>query len=89
MMYWPKHARPEVEATWLEVREQPPYRGDGELLDSLWRTRAYFWQDLVPGHVLSYKVHIQKARRIPTNVSVICFHGRPRPWATALWGPNP
>lgn len=37
-----------------------------------------FWQDVVPGAVVSWKVHCK--RGIPDSARVVCFHGKPRPW---------
>lgn len=35
----------------------------------------YFWQDLFPGRVVSFKMHC--ADSLPNNASIICYHGRP------------
>lgn len=44
------------------------------------------WQRLHPGRVFSYKRHIVPAGGvIPPTASIICYHGRPRPWQTPLW----
>lgn len=46
-------------------------------------------QDLYPGMFVSYKAHAQRA--IPTDASVVCFHGFPRPhqvddqWVRDIW----
>jgi len=37
------------------------------------------WQDTLPGQVVSYKVHCRED--IPSDARVVCFHGKPRPWA--------
>lgn len=34
------------------------------------------WQDVVPGQIVSYKVHCQNG--IPPNARVVCLHGRPK-----------
>lgn len=36
------------------------------------------WQDLLPGKVVSWKHHCKDG--IPEEASIICFHGKPRPW---------
>jgi hypothetical protein len=63
--------------------------GDQRFLERFWIDKAARWQDLVPGRVVSYKVHVRPAVRkdrefgngsIPQDASVICFHGKPRPW---------
>lgn len=40
---------------------------------------ALRWQDVLPGAVISYKVHCR--RGVPPGARVVCFHGQPRPWA--------
>lgn len=40
-----------------------------------------FWQDVMPGSVVSWKVDCR--RGIPGTARVVCFHGRPRPWEVA------
>ena len=35
----------------------------------------YYWQDLFPNRVASFKVHCRDG--IPPNAGVICYHGRP------------
>lgn len=45
------------------------------------------WQDLLPGLVQSYKVDVAGRKQTPS--SIICFHGKPRPWACNLpWIPK-
>jgi len=39
---------------------------------------ADFFQDRLPGQVVSYKVHCRKAG-IPSYARIVCFHGSPRP----------
>lgn len=41
-------------------------------------TNVQRWQDVAPGKVVSYKVHCKKG--FPKDASVVCFHGKPRPW---------
>lgn len=38
-------------------------------------------QTLFPDRIVSYKVHVRKQNRVPPGVSVVCFHGKPRPAA--------
>ena len=42
--------------------------------------RPLFWQDLLPGQVVSYKNHIRGKEKFPARARVVCFHGKPRPW---------
>lgn len=44
--------------------------------------RAY-WQEILPGAVVSWKKHC--ARGVPSGARVVCFHGQPRPWATSIY----
>ncbi len=71
------------------------YRSDQEFIHWLIPTRLVrFWQDEFPGHVVSYKIHCQKA--LPGDAHVVCFHGQPRPnsqqvriespWMIEKWG---
>lgn len=53
-------------------------RGDQHLFERLWLQKADRWQDVVPGQVVSYKVHCAKG--VPPDARVVCFHGKPRPW---------
>jgi len=39
-----------------------------------------YWQDLLPDHIQSYKVHIRRNTMHP-KCRVVAFHGNPRPWA--------
>lgn len=48
---------------------------------------AQRWQDVLPGKVVSFKVHCQK--KLPEGAAVVCFHGEPRPWrAGKSWIPK-
>jgi len=38
-----------------------------------------YWQDLLPNHIQSYKVHIRKQSLHP-ECRVVCYHGRPKGW---------
>lgn len=53
-------------------------RGDQHYFEHFWLRKHQRWQDVVPGQVISYKVHC--AHGIPPDARVICFHGKPRPW---------
>lgn len=89
MMVLPRADRAEACGAFFE-RPQATMRnarGDGEFLDSMWRTTAQRWQTALPDQVVSYKVHVRQRPKqtIPPRARVVCFHGNPRPWATALW----
>ena len=51
--------------------------GDQGFIEPLTPGRKY-WQDLLPGAVVSYKKHCLDG--IPEGARVICYHGKPRPW---------
>lgn len=93
LMYLPEADRGEVWAAWMtnpfkhisELRLQG--KGDQAFLEPLWLNKASRWQDVVPGQVVSYKVHVNpnwkvagSVPAVPEGARVICYHGRPRPW---------
>lgn len=44
------------------------------------------WDQIAPGAVVSYKRHMRGVRHIPPKVSIVSFHGYPRPHqATDSW----
>lgn len=51
--------------------------------------RADYWQDELPGQLVSYKAHCRNG--LPHNARVVCFHGRPNPdevkdsWVLEHW----
>lgn len=88
-----RHA--DKQAVWDEWMKDPErhmrrcvtreYWGDqGFLRDILPHKR---WDALLPGKVVSFKVHCQ--RGLPDGASVVCFHGNPRPWQSGkAWIPK-
>lgn len=84
LMYLPESSRREVWDKWIEKPEwymAHTRRGDQGFLETLWLQRAARWQDVLPGKVVSYKVDVRPAGKVPAGTSVVCFHGKPRPWA--------
>lgn len=61
-------------------RWPPPtsLHGDQNFLE-LEFPHADFWQDIAPGAICSYKVHVQHRGTVPPGASVVCFHGHPKP----------
>ena len=64
--------------------------GDQAYLERVGEVTA-FWQNLLPGQVVSYKAH-NCADRLPRNARVMCLHGRPKfmdmppnSWARKAW----
>lgn len=55
----------------------PPMIGDQGFLNEVLNT-AQMWQKVLPNQVVSYKVHCKMG--VPKGASVVCFHGKPRPW---------
>ena len=53
-------------------------RGDQAFLEEKLKGAPAKWQDVLPGQVCSYKVHV-KNKGVPQNCRVVCFHGRPKP----------
>lgn len=44
--------------------------------------RIACWQDIVPGQIVSYKVHCRNG--VPPNARVVCLHGKPK-FADMRW----
>jgi hypothetical protein len=92
MMMW-------TEGVWREIWENYDLAGyptDMKLGDLTWINKLFndagykpqLLQELYPGKICSYKKHARLA--IPPDVSVVCFHGLPRPhealgWAKEHW----
>ena len=58
--------------------------GDQVILEQLLNVKAVaFWQDITES-VCSFKVHIRPLNQILPKYSVVCFHGKPRPWEQTL-----
>lgn len=61
--------------------------GDQKFLGPILGPQAARFQDLLPGQVVSYKVHVRKAQKpresgngqVPPGARLVCFHGKPRP----------
>lgn len=63
------------------------YRGDQDAMEAILRKQGiepYFFQDELPGQVVSYKVHCNQ-NEYPADARVVCFHGVPRPHQTNGW----
>lgn len=80
----------------------PPYHGDQGFIGRICQD-AERWQNILPRRIISYKANIATPKmigfnpelydgtsngKLPDGVSIVCFHGSPRPWNTALpWVP--
>ena len=61
------------------------WAGDQRYLEGALEPGAVtFWQDVVPGQVVSYKQHCRSG--VPSGARVVCFHGHPKPWAPTVTG---
>lgn len=52
--------------------------GDQAFIERHRIEQVTFWEDVVPGQVVSYKVHCRQG--VPASARVVCFHGTPKPW---------
>lgn len=52
--------------------------GDQQFFEKYYLAGAARWQDVVPGQVVSLKVHC--ANGVPSSTRVICAHGKPKFW---------
>jgi hypothetical protein len=52
-------------------------KGDQQFIEQI-MPDAEFFQDRLPGEVVSYKVHCRR-RGVPSYARIVCFHGMPRP----------
>lgn len=57
--------------------------GDQYVIGKVLGEDADRWHKAAPGKVCSYKAHIRDAglSAPPEGVAIVCFHGKPRPWA--------
>jgi hypothetical protein len=93
LMLLPEATRQRVWSEWL--RRTPPavtrqFYGDGNFMNAVFAGQAATWQTVLPGQVVSYKIHVQldppKGKHIgngfiPPGARIVCHHGHPRPWA--------
>ncbi|MEQ1403841.1 hypothetical protein ABK249_02750 [Neorhizobium sp. Rsf11] len=93
IMFLPEAARHQVWSHWIDRPEHwmrvYARGGDQAFLERFWLDRADRWQDVLPGQVVSYKVHVREALRkdreigngtVPEGARLVIFHGKPRPW---------
>lgn len=86
LMFLPESTRAELWGHWVkgpgkwmaECTTSAKW-GDQGFITTVMGSKAQTWQGVMPGKVLSYKVHCR--HRPPLKeTSVVCFHGTPRPW---------
>ena len=52
--------------------------GDQKLIEARKLEACTFWDDAVPGQIVSYKLHCRPY--VPDGARLICYHGKPKPW---------
>lgn len=64
--------------------------GDQVAIGQMIGGRCDRWQDVLPGRIVSFKHGLAGGKAPPGDgVSIVAFHGRPRPWDTKFnWVPN-
>lgn len=100
LMYLAESDRAKVWAAWIADPKAAMHKcmrhGDQQFIGEVLHDAQRF-QDVLPGRVVSYKVHVAKGLNkrsigdgtVPAGASVVCFHGRPRPWhIKAEWVPG-
>lgn len=100
LMYLAESDRAKVWAAWIADPKAAMHKcmrhGDQQFIGEVLHDAQRF-QDVLPGRVVSYKVHVAKGLNkrsigdgtVPAGASVVCFHGRPRPWhLKAEWVPS-
>lgn len=81
VMFIPERERAQVWEHWIadpEGHMASSHAGDQGYLSHHWHGKATRWQTLLPGQIVSYKLHVKPGIQ-GNNVRVICFHGKPRP----------
>ena len=53
--------------------------GDQGIIREVYGDKVARWDAVAPGAVVSYKADLKKMLA-PEGASVVCFHGKPRPW---------
>lgn len=81
MMYLPFTSRGVIWKEWMKDphKHMDTFRGAGDqgFLEKVWG-RVDFFQDMLPGQVVSYKVDVVD-KGLKEHNRVVCFHGKPRP----------
>lgn len=97
LMWLPKVHRAHVWNRWLKIKDNHSFRGDQELIAKCLGHFSFRWQKILPFRVASYKLHVTRegvpkhildnSEPMPLDdVSVVCYHGRPRPHETGWEG---
>jgi len=79
---WEKFARnPQAAIDSCRRYADPPWNNGDQRWLELTVQRADYWQDVLPGQLVSYKVHC--AAGPPAGARLVCFHGKPDPHEVA------
>lgn len=68
----------------MKIARTPMNWGDQGVIRQKAPIKPKFFQTRFPGRIVSYKLHVAK-EGLSKDVSLVCFHGHPRPWMTDLW----
>ena len=81
VMWLPEYMRIHVWRDWIANpalhMQKHASHGDGGFLSRYFKAGALRWQDLIPGQIVSHKLHCKDG--VPQGARVVCFHGNPRP----------
>jgi len=65
------------------ARDSEEYRMFGRFSEMVYLRKnakaSDLWDEVAPGQVLSYKVHVRPARHLPERAKLVYFHGTPKP----------
>lgn len=90
LMAWSEAAKPQLARIYERFCRAPERYMKEYVVTEKWGDQGFIryhspieparWQTKYPGQVVSFKMHVLKQRRVPPRASVVCFHGKPRPW---------
>lgn len=79
VMAWEAGTVGHIWTTWDRGgRPQFDPRGDQRWIEAM-QPKADYWQDVVPGQIVSFKADCLSLNAVPDNARLLIFHGRPRP----------
>lgn len=82
LCFFPEADRAPVWEYWIKnpllAMRLAGHKGDMQVFEQFYRNTADRWQDVLPGQVVSWKVHCKNG--VPPGARVVCMHGKPRPW---------
>jgi hypothetical protein len=78
LMAWEAGTCDHIWQAWEQSgRPQFDPKGDQAFIEAM-RGKADYWQDMLPGQIVSFK-DCQKLGGVLPTARIVCFHGRPRP----------